>query len=203
MKRVWLTFLVASLPSVAAAQARESTDAHLRADCRLATQVLTTGRPATHRAWALQVIDRCESTGPVALAQLWSSVTPIRANLEELEVPSVRVWDQRLFAALTAVARNGSEDEVKRVAALSVLSSYAAPNSMMSMTELLDPRPDSTRGISTTSVDHRRWTVGAQPLSETAAQDVSRLMQELVQSEPSSAVGIAAKRLLRYVLVQH
>jgi hypothetical protein len=203
MRNRLLALVMACVPAVANAQAQESTDAQLRNDCRLATQVLTTGRPATHRAWALQVVDRCDDTGPSALARAWSGVAPTGADVTELMVPSVRLWDQRLFSVLSSVARDRAQHELKRVAALSVLATYAAPNSAMSLSELLDPRPDPTRAVRLTSVDHQPRTIGTQPLPGSVTDDVARLVRGLISAEPESKVGVAASRLLRYVLVQN
>lgn len=203
MRNPLLALMLACLPTLANAQAQESTDAHLRNECRLATQVLTTGRPATHRAWALQAVDRCDDTGPGALAAAWSSVAPTSADVTELMVPSVRMWDQRLFSALTSIARDRDQHELKRVAASSVLSTYAVPTSGMPLSELLDPRPDPTRSVRLTSVDHQPRTIGTRPLPATVTDDVAHLMRGLVVAEPESRVGVAAGRLLRFVLVQN
>lgn len=70
MKRVLLMVLIAIVPTSAAAQPRESVDARHRADCRLAGQILTTGHPTTLRAWAFEMIDQCQDTGPAILATL-------------------------------------------------------------------------------------------------------------------------------------
>ena len=202
MRRALLSILVAMVPAGASAQARESIDARHRADCRLAGQVLTTGQPATHRAWALEMIDQCQDTGPAVLATLWSNAPSVAATLDSLTVPSVRLWDQRLFNALVTVAKSRGAADLKRVAALIVLATYAEPYSGMSLQELTDPRPDSSRAVRLVAVDYRPKTVGAQPLANTAPADVRRLLQELAASEPESVVGTAASRLLRFVLVQ-
>jgi hypothetical protein len=121
--------------------------------------------------------------------------------LEELEVPSTRLWDQRLYSALAAIARNRSEADLKRIVALDVLSSYAAPDRGMLLSELLDPRPDSVRAIRIASVDYSPHTIGAEPLPASISDDVAQLLRELSDAEPASPVGIAARRLLRSVLV--
>jgi hypothetical protein len=203
MIRALLMVVIALVPVSAAAQARESIDARHRADCRFAGQILTTGHPATHRAWAFEMIDQCQDTGPAVLTTLWWNAPAAKATLDSLTVPSVRLWDQRLFDALVGVAKSRSGADFKRVAALIVLSTYAEPHSGMSFQELTDPRPDSSRALRLTSVDHRPKTVGAQPLADTARADVRRLLQELVASEPKSVVGIAANRLLRFVIGQN
>ena len=190
------------LPVTGVAQARESTAAHLRNDCRLATQVLTTGHPPTRRAWALERIDLCDRSGPGVLIQMWSRVPVTRAALEELEVPSTRLWDRRIYTALADIARNGNEPELKRIIALDVLTAYAAPGRGMPLDELLDPRPDSIRSIRTTAVDYSPHTVGAEPLPATITDDVAVLLRTLADEQPTSAVGIAAHRLLRFVLVR-
>jgi hypothetical protein len=192
--------LLGVLPRTGAAQARESTTAHLRNDCRLAVQVLTTGQPANRRAWALERIDLCDASGPTVLAQLWSRVLPTRPALEELSVPSARLRDQRIYSALSTSARNGNEPDLKRVVALDVLSSYAAPNRGMWLDDLLDPRPDSARAIRTTSVDHSPRNTGAEPLPATITDGVAHLLRDVSEAEPTSTVGVAARRLLRFVL---
>jgi hypothetical protein len=189
--------LLGVLPQVGVAQARESTAAHLRNDCRLAAQVLTTGQPATHRAWSLERIDLCDISGPVVLAQLWPRVPATQAALQELQVPSARLWDQRIYTALATIARDRSEADLKRIVALQVLSAYAAPRRGMPLSELLDPRPDEVRGVLTTAVDHISYTVGTEALPVTVTSDVARLLRELSEGEPTSAVGTAASRLLR------
>lgn len=194
--------LLGVLPRVGVAQARERTTAHLRNDCRLAVQVLTTGQPANHRAWALERIDLCDTSGPTVLVQLWSRVPPTRPALEELSVPSTRLRDRRIYSALSAIARNGTEPDLKRVVALDVLSSYAAPNRGMWLDDLIDPRPDTARAIRTTSVDYSPHNTGAEPLPETITDDVAQLLRDVTKAEPASTVGVAARRLLRFVLVR-
>lgn len=191
------------LPERGVAQANESSAAHLRNDCRLAAQVLATGHPAPRRAWALQRIDLCDRSGPAVLIQMWSRVPPTRAALEELEVPSTRLRDRRVYVALSEIAQNASEPSLKRIIALDVLAWYAAPNRGMPLDELLDPRPDSVRSIRLTAVDYSPHTVGAEPLPETITDDVTGLLRNIANGEPTSAVGVAASRLLRFVLVRN
>lgn len=197
---VWPIAAALAVPRGALAQASESRDAHLRNDCRLASQVLTTGHPAPRREWALEVISRCENSGPVVLANLWRDAPATITALQELQGPSNRISDNRLYTTLTTIARDRGVADLKRVVALQVLASYAAPNEGMSLGELLDPRPDAERTVTTYGVDYRPHHSGSEPLPGTVPEDVARLMRELAAGESTSVVGRAAQRLSHFVL---
>lgn len=66
---VFLLLAGLGLPSCATAQANPDS-IHLRNDCRLAAQVLTTGNPRPRLEWAAQLIPRCPGVGATVAGAL-------------------------------------------------------------------------------------------------------------------------------------
>lgn len=183
----------------AAGQATESRDVRLREECRLAGQILRDGHPAVRRTWALGTIDLCPSGGPVVLADLWSRRPADPVVLEELVVPSARLWDRRLADALRSVALDADAPDGTRVSALSVLAGYAAPNVSLRFADLIDPRPDTLVQVTTFTAADVPHTVGDAPLPATFRTEVVALLRGL-ENDPSRVVASASRRLRRFVL---
>lgn len=98
---------------------------HLRNDCRLARQVIETGHPAPHTAWALRQIGGC---GPAAQgAALAIAVRRLRAErdtlvLREFWRASRYLLDAEMFRASVDVATDqGASTQARVFALLSLL----------------------------------------------------------------------------------
>lgn len=118
--------MVALLVTATRAHAQTEADSiHSRNACRLARQVIKTGHPAPHTAWALRQIGAC---GPVTHAEaLASAVRRLRAEtdtvrLREFWRPSRYLRDGELFrASLEVAADRGASRESRVFALLSLL----------------------------------------------------------------------------------
>ena len=132
--------VVSSLPLTAQGQDTALAARH-RNECRLASQVLTTGHPDTHRDWALNFIGSCKSDGPAALAIQWTTAAARGAELEGLVRSSARLRDARLYRQLRETAQDISTPPAVRVGAMLVLSRYSDPNNAIWLTDLRPPSP--------------------------------------------------------------
>src|SRR5919198_688104 len=122
--RWWLMIcILAVLPSAIAAQRpSEVDDIHLRNNCRLAAQVLTTGYPAPHYGWARDIIRECDQSGGPAPAAVWGKPPP-----------------GPFLGALVGVARHPSSPEAVGFSALGVLVSSFPPAKAVSLQKLKTP----------------------------------------------------------------
>jgi hypothetical protein len=185
--------LMATVP-LAAQQATEATDVRLRARCRTAAQVLETGHPAPKLAWAISQIRVCDESAGPALASRWLALREAdRDALGELTFTSRSVRDQRIFDAVLAVAGAPDRAPLIRLSALRVLLSYTDPDLDVSLRDLEAPQDDQLLGGILDFVP----TDGAVPLAAGDPAAVMELLRRLVQQEPSSEAGTAARHLLR------
>lgn len=132
--------IVSALPLTAQGQDTALAAKH-RNDCRLASQVLTTGHPNTHREWALNFIGSCGSDGPAALVVQWRAFSNSGAELDQLVRSSARLRDARLYRQLRETAQDNSAPPAVRVGAMLVLSRYTDPNNAIWLTDLRPPNP--------------------------------------------------------------
>lgn len=105
-----------------------------RNECRLAEQVMTTGRPEPHREWARGYIAFCgpESWARAAATALRRlSMSEDRRTLEK-EWGRVRLLrDSTLFATASEIARAGSSSVPARVYAIRYLVNIVHPNRLI------------------------------------------------------------------------
>jgi hypothetical protein len=179
------------------AQTRERDDVHLRNDCRLAAQVISTGHPAPRREWAYGIIRGCDESGPRTLAMAWRTSVPGDPASLGLLVAATRTFNDRsVVDAVSDVARNRDAPEAARVHAFTLLYSYAVPGLYVDAGDLLD-RPDAPPAIVAVSHDHHVHQTRAS-LGD-LRPEVGRLLGEVVATEPATRVGCAAASVLRYL----
>jgi hypothetical protein len=143
MSKILLYLIVGLIvaPPMLRAQ-EEQRDVHLRNDCRFAAQIIRTGEPAPHRAWAFSAIRKCDQTGGTTLALMWAHAPPSdRDKLAELVGASRYFPTREMFDALRAVAEDRGADTTVRVHAIALLASFAQPGIYLDMRDLLEPRP--------------------------------------------------------------
>jgi hypothetical protein len=180
-----------------AAQAGERADPRLRNDCRLATQVLQTGQPAPRREWALEVIRRCDQSGPAALAAFWRSGAPENAaELDQLFNATRSFNDRSVVDAVAEVARRGTATETTRIYAFALLFSYAVPGWYIEIADLLRPRETPAR---MSAVTHDASARSTRAVLGDLRPEVSAILQSVVEAEPNSRVAGAAETVLRWL----
>jgi hypothetical protein len=118
-------------PALLRAQgAEQSVDAQKRERCRLAAQVVATGNPAPHDAWALDEIAACGVDGGAALGRV------VRATrhstdvvlLDKLTRTARQLRDGELYAASLDVAGDPTASTAARAFAFRTLVAAAKPN---------------------------------------------------------------------------
>jgi len=135
---------IAAFASCALAQrSSESTDAKLRANCRLAVQTLQQGHPAPKTDWALSVIRLCDESGGPALQALWASAPTDSVALEQLVDASACLLDQRVYSGVMTTARNAVAPRTVRLAALRVLAAVVSPSTVIYPDAIAKPKPDT------------------------------------------------------------
>ena len=127
----WLAFGLLAGPAVSGAQegVSRATEVRTRNDCRLAAQIVATGHPAPHEAWALELITGCGSQGGAALA---AAVRAARQSgdveaLDRLTGSALYIRDAQLFAAALEVAADAGASVPARAFALRAALNAVAP----------------------------------------------------------------------------
>lgn len=170
---------------------RERDDAHLRNDCRLASQVLTLGQPAARYGWARDVIVKCDESGPPALATLWRSAPADSTELAHIVYSTSRLRDQRILDQLLTIARDESRPVVVRLSAFQVLVSYFRPEAWVSLRRLRQPPFGSPLGF----VTEFSATEGSTALGPATRESIRALMRRLAESDTDETVRNAARFL--------
>jgi hypothetical protein len=149
---------------------------------------LTTETPPGARPRA---IERCPVIGPSGLASYWS-----RSDLPDeiddwLVRASVAIRDERVFRAVSAVARS-SRPRADRIDALVVLAAYYDDRyrATDAFLEGDDPGPSLPHRIGI-----REPVVGLSPLPPDSRAQIGRMVFQLAMSDPDSGVRSAAHRL--------
>lgn len=139
----WL-ILAVTLPALTVAagtadaqQSDRPEEIHLRNQCRLANQILTHGRPATKREWALGFIQNCEGVGETIAEALDAhrGDQDQSPELEQLVFLTTRVVDLSVFDVALEIASDLAAGLVGRVQAIRVLYNQLYP---MTVTTLED-----------------------------------------------------------------
>lgn len=167
---------------LAGQQADAAVAAKHRSNCRLAAQVLETGHPHPHRAWALRYIGECEAEGAIVLSRLWQTVAG-GAEVEPLVWSSLRLRDARLYQRLRETATDRSRPAPMRIAAMLVLARYTDPENAIWLTDLLPP-----------ATVERIPLVGASSTGYNAVNGDVRLTQPIAPAILALLDGIAAAR---------
>lgn len=181
------------LSSAVCAQSSERDSVEVRNNCRLASQILLTGRPDPHTEWARTQISFCEMTGATMLATVWSRATDDATELERLVYDSQRFRDKRLLDSVSVIARDGARTVAVRVAALRTLVGYYAPSR-----DLPSYWADSdalSKGCELTSGTHFIAVEGSEPLDLTSRAAILGVVRQL--QDGSGPMSLAAKCALR------
>lgn len=156
-----LVALAAFSGSVAAQT--EDQDVHLRNDCRLAAQILETGHPAPHYAWATGIIPKCAETGGAVLAQVWSNPPSDSMTLDRLFHASYTLRDRRVTIAVAAAAANQTLPQLVRLNAIRVLTGHAVPEFMVTV-EQMTPVENAAVRVHLGGMSHVSVRQGAHPI---------------------------------------
>jgi hypothetical protein len=133
---VCLTGMIA-LPGCAAAQQNRDS-VHLRNDCRLAIQVVTTEHPAPHEAWAYEAVEHCGAAGGAALASAIDRMrrTDDLAVLDLITRPVIRFTDASVLDVTLSVAGDGGASPEARVFAFRALINLLDPGRVLTYAQL-------------------------------------------------------------------
>lgn len=197
---LFLAFLGSAIPLRALDAQSEQQDPHIRNDCRLAAQVLETGHPAPHHVWALDFITRCEQSGAPALAALWQRPPADSGRLEQLFFASYRLRDSRLTRAVVDAAANRTLPQLVRLNALRVLAGHAAPEFLLSLSDLLRQDSEIVR-YQFPSVDHVNVRNGQAPVGGATIQEILVALDRM-DDDPDPVVARAALRTRRQVCLR-
>jgi len=186
--------LAAGLPAAAAAQdehsAQEATDATRQANCRLATQVLSTGRPEPKYDWAREFLPLCEVSAGSTLAALWRRPTSDSASLSELYVMSAQVRDKRVLDAVMAVADDPAAGWWRRSTALRVVAAYVVPGVRFKPDDI---RIRSDSALRHTLASHSVQREGSEPFDATWLVRVRDLFQRLSSTDADPSLRHSAR----------
>jgi hypothetical protein len=174
-----------------AAQHRESEDAHLRNDCRLAAQILTTGQPHPRYEWARDIVSECDASGGPALAAFWQAVSADTSNLKHVVYTTSRLRDARILRALVLVAEDGGRPLEVRLSSLRVLTSYFKPSAYVTLRDLQHPSFGSPLGWVTEfhAID------GTEPLPPDTRNTILELVRRLAVEDSNATMQGAARFL--------
>jgi hypothetical protein len=161
----------------AAAQTAEGRDVHLRNDCRLASQILETGHPAPHYAWAAETIPKCNETGPEVLARVWARPPVDSTALEYLFYASYTLRDRRVSSAVAAATSAGMP-QIVRLTAIRVLTGHAVPSFMLSVADLSRIENTSAR-VYLGGMSHVSVREGTQPVGRETVEGILRTLDRL------------------------
>jgi hypothetical protein len=152
--------LAACAPTFAVAQAEPDT-VHLRSNCRLAAQVISTGHPAPRREWALGIIPRCRDGGPALAQALRAHRTSTSVeSLNSLTWPTIRLRDGQVFSVAMEIAADRSASTPARVFAIRTLMWAMSPGGGIDYAELIAP-PERQRSCGYGPSTHTAVTQGA------------------------------------------
>jgi hypothetical protein len=137
LKRAMLAVSVL-VPLSAQAQANPDSVKH-RNECRLAVQVLTTGRPAVKTGWAVRQMRTCPETAE-ELAQGLRAARTSRdtSQLNLLTAPTDWLRDGRIFSAAAEVLQDRTAAPTARVYAARVLMWAYVPGQEIRFGHLVD-----------------------------------------------------------------
>ena len=175
--------------------AQQSFETEHRDECRQAARAMTD--PAGNRAADARRIFFCESSGPPALAAAWARVAVVPDSLGTLLRLSVQVRDRRLYHAVSEIALDASEPELKRAAALSLLGRWAQPGSYLDYEQFFAPgfRSVGQNGLRITGLSCDPQYAGGEPLLEDMRTVIAEVAQQVADSEASFRLRAMAEVL--------
>jgi len=169
---------------------RENYNATLRADCRLALQVIVTGKPEPKWDWALDQIAYCDDTAGEALPVLLRRASTDSLEQLELLVAGRGVRDQRILDAAIEVAQNGALTWRPRVSAMRVMVSYINRSIVIEPEDIMAAPGGMPR---TLIVDHAYQIDGTHPLSPSARSTIRTVFEALASADQDARVRAAGK----------
>ena len=125
----------------------QSDSARLPRDCPMASQVLTSGEPATKRSWALRRIGSCGANGGRTVAAILKARRSERSRGRELNQvveAGLGLLDRTLYNTALEVATDPLAGDAARVQAFRILLSQVNPTSPPAYEELTGERPSSS-----------------------------------------------------------
>jgi hypothetical protein len=182
---------VLALSSSLEAQSQSQDDENrMRADCRLAQQVIATGNPAPQTGWAYGIIGAC-GHGAQTLADRWTSA-PDGAALTQLMVESARLNDRRILTAMLPLIGDASRPLAVRRAAMYVAIQLHSPE--LIMTDDLWRNP---AGAGLFRRSHFFQRAGEQPLTASDRSAILAAFTQLAQADPDATIRAVAKSIAR------
>jgi hypothetical protein len=176
--------LAALLPARCLGQANPDSVKH-RNDCRLATQVLTTGHPAAKYQWALDKSWTCPEAAPAIAQRLESHATSRdTAALNALTAPTMYLRDGRIFAVALRIAGSKAASPEARVFAVRTLIYALRPDGQITYAALITPDAFCYGGGPSF---HQKFTQGS-PLPSDYVQQVNAVGQRLMRDSSEPAV---------------
>jgi hypothetical protein len=181
------------VPSLAHAQGNSDV-AHQREECRLAAQIVATGRPAPHDAWALSYIGRCGGDGGAALAAGLRALRTSRDTtaLGVITAPTLGYRDAALFQAELDVAGDPTASVPARVFAFRSLTSLLHPERHLTYASVAGPLDESglpTAGCGVGSIVSDPLQLDGTPLPTDFAQQI-RALSDRVWRDTAAAVEV-------------
>lgn len=179
-----------------------SSEAHHRNQCRLATQVLTTGQPEGKRAWAQDYITACGDEGPAVLARQWLEVGDDSAQVVALVIGSPRIRDARIYNTMRTIVEDPNRPERVRVGAMIVLAKYVDPQIGIGYPDLRAPSGEIRRiPLVLNWLTHGGQIAGTHPLPGPVGQEVLATLQRVAARRDTEdrAVWYAAAVLARRI----
>ena len=205
-RRWWLfataSLAITALPGCASAQHGDSVSfkAKHAADCRLASQVLTTAEPDPKHAWAMRQISLCADEGPQALARLWSIPPSDASRLDELLRTTRRVRDQRILTSLISSAQSMQTPPEARIAALVLVATYAWPSFDYPWRVALDTAAiNAGRGQGRGIISDGFALIGASPPSADAPDLARAAVTKASTDDQDPRIRDAASRIAAYI----
>lgn len=201
IRKTLFTLIVVSGSSVLSGRtvvAQENSPAshHHRNNCRLAAQVLVTGHPAPHYAWATEAISRCREEGGPALAAVWARPPGDSAALELVYFASYRLRDARITEAAISVAKDRGSPQLVRLNAIRVLTSHAEPGFLLYSLGMLTPEENDSVRVALGAVSHVSVVDGAHRIAATTQERIVTTLAEL-RSDADPRIARAASYVLR------
>jgi hypothetical protein len=135
-KLIFCLTVAALLPACATAQHPDSVQARNR--CRLALQVVETGHPEPHTAWAYERVGLC---GPEAGPAVAGALRRFRQNqdttvLDLISTPARYLRDAQIFDAALEIAQDRTASVPARVFAFRTLIQALVPGTMLRYSNL-------------------------------------------------------------------
>lgn len=187
----FLAIAVISTADAASAQGqRENYNATLRADCRLALQVITTGRPEPKYDWAIDRIASCDDTAGEAVPTWIRRASNDSLDLLKSRIAGRTIRDQRILDAVMEVARSSALAWRPRVSALRIMMSYIDPSIVVEPEDITTaPHNEPTVHV----LGHAHQIEGTHPLAPGAPVAIRALFESLAAADPDQKVRSTAR----------